>query len=70
MLSYWSSPEAHLLFCVNKNENVIETLIRRDKVLTKAAYDDDTLVSLLHDVDSIEILSSYQRQHIRLDCIY
>ena len=70
VVSYWTSPEAYILFGVSKSECVIKTLIIRDKMLAKAAYDDDTLVSLLTDVDSVDKLSSYQKQHLRFDCIY
>ena len=69
-ISYWTSPEAYILFCVKKEDSVIESLISRDKLLTKAAYDDDTLVTLLHDVECVDELSSYQKQHLRFDCVY
>ena len=70
VISYWTSPEAYILFSVKKEDCVIKTLIGRDKILTKAAYDDDTLVSLLHAVESVDRLSSFQKQHLRFDCIY
>ena len=48
----------------------METLIKRDQILSAATTDDDMLVSLLDDFQSLDNLSSYQKQHIRLDCVY
>ena len=31
--SYWLSPEAHILFSVPQSESVIQTLVRREKII-------------------------------------
>ena len=58
------------MFGVKPGDNVIERLIQRDKVLSEAAFDDDILLSLLDDIESLDNLSSWQKQHVRLDFIY
>ena len=68
--NYWNSPEANHLFMPRNDETVLEAFVRRDKLLAAAAFDNDVLMTILHDVDDIHDLTNTQLLNVRLDCLY
>ena len=60
---YWDSLEAVILFARNTAEGVVECLIRRISVLSDAIFNDDGLLELLDDIESIKDLRTKQKKY-------
>ena len=68
--SYFSSPEAVRLFKPKDDEITSDCLERRINLLRQASTDDDTLLSIISDVDDINELTNTQRKILRFQNIY
>ena len=66
---YFTSPEAIILFQPNKNENVVQCLVRRIELLSQAAVDDDVL-KLLSDTKDLGSLTNKGMTHLRMKFVY
>ena len=68
--NFWDSPEARRLFNVKNNTSLLEVIATRCLLLSKASFDDNILLSILHDVKEVSELSSTQIQYLRYSCLY
>ena len=68
--SYWKIPETFKLSNPRNDEGLLKCLSRQIVILSVASYDDDTLLTLLPNVNNINEFSSFQRQIIRQQCLY
>ena len=68
--NYWNSPDANHLFMPRNDETVLEAFVRRDKLLAAAAFDNDVLMTMFHNVDDIHDLTNTQLLNVKLDCLY
>ena len=68
--TYWSNPDATLLFCPEDDEFVQDCLVYRIILLNEASFNDDSLLLLLYDIDDIKEIRSNERQKLRMYCVY
>ena len=70
MCTYWSNPDATLLFYPEDDEFVQDCLIYRIILLNEASFNNDSLLLLLYDIDDIKEIRSNERQKLRMYCVY
>ena len=66
---YFTSPEAIILFQPNKNEKVVQCLVRRIELLGQAAMDDETL-KLVSNTSDISTITNKGMTHLRMKFVY
>ena len=70
LCTYWSNPEAKILFCPEDDELVQDCLLRRRILLNEAIFNNDCSLLLLDHIADIRESGSKQRQKLQMDCVY